>query len=117
MSVIAGLEIELTKEDPRMAKVAREMAELAGVNVDQLPDLLVCNAAAELTTYYLLLTTYYCSTILRADLIGLEGEGIAKIAEVARMVGSGEKERETIRPEFNRSIMIDSGTEHKFRQR
>ena len=61
-----------------MAKVAREMVERAGVNVDQLVELLVKNAAAELTTYY-----YY--TILRVNLIGLEGEGIKEIAEVARI--------------------------------
>ncbi|KPJ60876.1 MAG: DNA protection protein DPS [Latescibacteria bacterium DG_63] len=61
-----------------MAKVAREMVEKAGVNVDQLVELLVKNAAAELTTYY-----YY--TILRVNLIGLEGEGIKEIAEVARI--------------------------------
>ena len=61
-----------------MAKVARQMVEKAGVNVDQLVELLVKNAAAELTTYY-----YY--TILRANLIGLEGEGIKEIAESARI--------------------------------
>jgi ferritin-like protein len=61
-----------------MAKVAREMVEKAGVNVDQLLELLVKNAAAELTTYY-----YY--TILRVNLIGLEGEGIKEIAETARI--------------------------------
>ena len=61
-----------------MAKVAREMVERAGVNVEKLLDLLVRNAAAELTTYY-----YY--TILRCNLIGLEGEGIKEIAEVARI--------------------------------
>jgi ferritin-like protein len=61
-----------------MAKVAREMVERAGINVDQLVELLVKNAAAELTTYY-----YY--TILRANLIGLEGEGIKEIAEIARI--------------------------------
>jgi len=61
-----------------MAKVTREMVERAGVNVDQLLELLVKNAAAELTTYY-----YY--TILRVNLIGLEGEGIKEIAEVARI--------------------------------
>ena len=61
-----------------MAKVAREMVERAGVDVDQLLELLVKNAAAELTTYY-----YY--TILRANLIGLEGEGIKEIAEEARI--------------------------------
>ncbi len=61
-----------------MAKVAREMVEKAGVNVEQLVELLVKNAAAELTTYY-----YY--TILRVNLIGLEGEGIKEIAETARI--------------------------------
>ena len=35
-----------------MAKVAREMVEQAGVDVDELIELLVTNAAAELTTYY-----------------------------------------------------------------
>lgn len=61
-----------------MAKVAREMVEKAGVNVDQLVELLVKNAAAELTTFY-----YY--TILRVNLIGLDGEGIKEIAETARI--------------------------------
>jgi ferritin-like protein len=61
-----------------MAKVAREMVVKSGVNIDQLVELLVKNAAAELTTYY-----YY--TILRMNLIGLEGEGIKEIAEVARI--------------------------------
>jgi len=61
-----------------MARVAREMVEQAGINVEELLELLVSNAAAELTTYY-----YY--TILRVNLIGLEGEGIKEIAEVARV--------------------------------
>ncbi|OGO10076.1 MAG: DNA protection protein DPS [Chloroflexi bacterium RBG_13_68_17] len=61
-----------------MAKVAREMVEKAGVNVNQLLELLVKNASAELTTYY-----YY--TILRTNLIGLAGEGLKEIAEVARI--------------------------------
>jgi ferritin-like protein len=61
-----------------MAKVAREMVEKAGVNVKQLLELLVSNAAAELTTYY-----YY--TILRVNLIGTEGEGLKVIAEDARL--------------------------------
>jgi ferritin-like protein len=59
-----------------MAKVTREMVEKAYVNVKQLVDLLVKNAAAELTTYY-----YY--TILRVNLIGLEGEVLKEIAETA----------------------------------
>lgn len=61
-----------------MAKVAREVVEKAGINVDRLLELLIKNAAAELTTYY-----YY--TILRANLIGLDGEGIKEIAETARI--------------------------------
>src|SRR5512142_1475093 len=61
-----------------MARVAREMVEKAGVNVDELLELLVANAAAELTTFY-----YY--TILRANLIGLEGEGLKAITEAARI--------------------------------
>ncbi len=54
------------------------MVEKTGIKVDQLVELLVKNAAAELTTYY-----YY--TILRCNLIGLEGEGIKEIAEAARI--------------------------------
>lgn len=54
------------------------MVEKAGINVNQLLELLVSNAAAELTTYY-----YY--TVLRVNLIGLEGEGLKVIAEDARL--------------------------------
>ena len=61
-----------------MAKVAIELVERAGINIEQLLELLITNASAELTTYY-----YY--TILRANLIGLEGEGIKEIAEIARI--------------------------------
>ena len=61
-----------------MAKVAREMVENAGINVDQLLELLIKNAAAELTTYY-----YY--TILRVNLIGSEGEGLKEVTEDARI--------------------------------
>lgn len=61
-----------------MARVTREMVENSGIDVDELVELLVKNAAAELTTFY-----YY--TILRANLIGLDGEGIKEIAEAARI--------------------------------
>jgi len=61
-----------------LAKVARQMVEDAGVDVDKLLDLLIKNASAELTTFY-----YYTS--LRVNLIGLEGEGIKEIAEDARI--------------------------------
>ncbi|HDP89618.1 MAG TPA: DNA protection protein DPS, partial [Thioalkalivibrio sp.] len=46
-----------------MPTVAREVVEKAGIDVDKLLDMLVRNAAAELTTFY-----YY--TILRVNLIG-----------------------------------------------
>jgi ferritin-like protein len=69
---------ELFGKELKMARVAREMVEKTGVNVKELIELLVKNAAAELTTYY-----YY--TILRVNLIGLEGEGIKQIAETARI--------------------------------
>lgn len=61
-----------------MAKVAREMVEKSGVNLDELLELLIRNASAELTTFY-----YY--TILRVNLIGLDGEGVKEIAETARI--------------------------------
>jgi ferritin-like protein len=61
-----------------MVRVTREMVEKSGINVDELLKLLVNNASAELTTFY-----YY--TILRCNLIGLEGEGIKEIAETARI--------------------------------
>jgi ferritin-like protein len=61
-----------------MPTVAREGVEKAGVDVDKLLDLLVRNAAAELTTFY-----YY--TILRVNLIGMQGEGLKAIAEDARI--------------------------------
>jgi ferritin-like protein len=61
-----------------MARVAREVVQKSGVDVDKLLDLLVRNASAELTTFY-----YY--TILRVNLIGLEGEGLKEITEDARI--------------------------------
>lgn len=61
-----------------MAKVAIEVVKKAGVDLDKLMQMLIKNASAEITTYY-----YY--TILRANLIGLEGEGIKEIAETARI--------------------------------
>ena len=61
-----------------MAQVARKMVEKNGVDLVKLLNLLVKNAAAELTTYY-----YY--TILRVYLIGLDGEGLKAITEDARI--------------------------------
>jgi ferritin-like protein len=61
-----------------MAKVAREMVERAGLNVEELIDALVSTAGDELATYY-----YY--TILRVNVVGLEGEGLKHIVETARL--------------------------------
>lgn len=58
--------------------VAREMVEESGIDVDELLDLLIRNASAELTTFY-----YY--TILRVNLIGFEGESLKEIVEDARI--------------------------------
>ena len=61
-----------------MARVAREMVEKAGVDVDKLIEKLIAAAGAELTTFY-----YY--TILRVSAIGIEGEGLKSIIEDARI--------------------------------
>lgn len=61
-----------------MELVSRQLVEKSGINVEELLDLLVRNAAAELTTFY-----YY--TILRVNLIGMDGEGLKEIAEDARI--------------------------------
>jgi ferritin-like protein len=61
-----------------MELVSRTLVREAGVNVEEVRDLLIANAAAELTTFY-----YY--TILRVNLIGMEGEGLKEIAEDARI--------------------------------
>lgn len=61
-----------------MANLAREIVKKNGVDLKKLVDLLISNAAAELTTFY-----YY--TLLRVNLTGLEGEGLKLIAETARI--------------------------------
>jgi ferritin-like protein len=61
-----------------MGLLSRDLVAKAGVDVEKLVELLVKNAAAELTTFY-----YY--TILRINLIGMEGEGVKEIAEDARV--------------------------------
>ncbi len=61
-----------------MGKVARQVVEQAGVDVNALVDKLVRAAAAEFTTFY-----YY--TILRVNSIGFEGEGLKEIIEDARI--------------------------------
>jgi ferritin-like protein len=61
-----------------MARVAQEMVRKAGIDLEKLLDMLVRNASAELTTFY-----YY--TILRVNLIGMDGEGLKEITEDARI--------------------------------
>src|SRR3954452_16957323 len=61
-----------------MGKVARQVVEQAGVNVDVLLDKLVRAAGAEFTTFY-----HY--TILRVNAIGFDGEGLKEIIEDARI--------------------------------
>jgi ferritin-like protein len=61
-----------------MGRVAREMVEQAGLDVDVLLNKLVAAAGAEFTTFY-----YY--TILRVNAIGLDGEGMKEIIEDARI--------------------------------
>lgn len=61
-----------------LAKIARQVVEDAGVDVDKLLELLVKNASAELTTYF-----YY--THLRVNSIGYKGENLKEIAEDARI--------------------------------
>ena len=61
-----------------MGKVAREVVEKSGINVEQLLKKLVAAAGAEFTTFY-----YY--TILRVASIGMEGEGMKEIIEDARI--------------------------------
>ena len=61
-----------------MGKVAREMVENAGIDIEKLLGKLVAAAGAEFTTFY-----YY--TILRVASIGMEGEGLKEIIEDARI--------------------------------
>jgi len=61
-----------------MAKVARQMVEEAGLDVNVLLEKLIAAAGAEFTTFY-----YY--TILRVAAIGMEGEGVKEIIEDARI--------------------------------
>ena len=61
-----------------MGRVAQEMVEAAGLDRKLLLEKLVAAAGAEFTTFY-----YY--TILRVNAIGLDGEGLKKIIEDARI--------------------------------
>lgn len=61
-----------------MAKVAREIVEQGGIDIDEeLLPLLMKAAAVEFTSFY-----YH--TIIRFNTIGLEGEGLKEIVEDAR---------------------------------
>src|ERR1700724_3428860 len=75
---VIGIYAREETQMPEKKTVGRELVEKSGINVETLLDLLVRNASAELTTFY-----YY--TILRVNLIGLEGEGLKQIAEDARI--------------------------------
>ncbi len=61
-----------------MARIAREVVEKAGLDVEELIEKLIAAAGAEFTTFY-----YY--TILRVASIGHEGEGLKEIIEDARI--------------------------------
>src|SRR3979409_2205565 len=61
-----------------MGKVARQVVEQAGIDVNALLDKLVRAAGAEFTTFY-----YY--TILRVNSIGFVGEGLKESTEDARI--------------------------------
>lgn len=61
-----------------MGRVARELVEKAGIDIDELIKKLIAAIGAEFTTFY-----YY--TILRVAAIGMEGEGIKEIIEDARI--------------------------------
>jgi ferritin-like protein len=61
-----------------MGKYAIEIVKKAGINIDELLELLISNAASEMSTYY-----HYM--ILRCNLIGIDGESVKEIAEAARI--------------------------------
>src|SRR6202521_2952959 len=58
--------------------IGRQLVEKAGIDLEKLLDMLGRNASAALTTFY-----YY--TILRVNLIGMDGEGLKEITEDARI--------------------------------
>lgn len=61
-----------------MAKYAIQIVKDAGIDIDVLLNLLITNAASEISTYY-----HY--NILRSNLIGTEGETLKEIVETARV--------------------------------
>ena len=61
-----------------MGKVAREVVQKAGLDVEKLVNLLLRAAGAEFTTFY-----YY--TILRVAAFGMEGEALKEFIEDARI--------------------------------
>ncbi len=60
-----------------MGKVARQVVEQAGIDVNVLLDKLIRGAGAEFTTF-----CYY--TILRVNAVGFDGEGLKEMIEDAR---------------------------------
>lgn len=72
-----GIGIIIAKGHDMKGSIARELVEKSGVDAEELVELLVGTAVAELTNYY-----YY--TLLRTRLIGLQGEALKKIIEDAR---------------------------------
>jgi ferritin-like protein len=69
--------MKLMFEVKNMAKVAREIVEESGVDVEKLLEKLYKASSVEFTSFY-----YH--TILRFNAIGLEGEGLKEIIEDAR---------------------------------
>lgn len=60
-----------------MSKFAVKMIEKNGVDVEKLLKLLIKNAGSEMSTYY-----HY--NLLRSNLIGIEGEGLKEIVDIAK---------------------------------
>src|ERR1700724_688715 len=89
---VIGIYAREETQMPEKKTVGRELVEKSGINVETLLDLLVRNASAELTTFY-----YY--TILRVNLIGLEGGGLEQLAEDPRI--EDRKHWETVGPRIS----------------
>ena len=60
-----------------MSEFAIKMIRDNGVNVEELVNLLIKNAGSEMSTYY-----HY--NLLRSNLIGIEGEGLKEIVDIAK---------------------------------
>ena len=60
-----------------MSKYAIKLIQESGTDVEKLLELLIKNAGSEMSTYY-----HY--NLLRSNLIGIDGEGLKEIVEVAK---------------------------------